>query len=89
MNENPTLPAMLRALHQHHAMSDRFIAQMLSRRIRVEEDLIDQLFSSSEKRLARTLVLLARHGKQRTPARTVPKMSPAMPVCPDDCVRNS
>lgn len=72
-----TKPAMLRALHQHHAMSDRFIAHMLSRSIRVEEDLIDQLFSSSEKRLARTLLLLARYGKQRRPARTVPKMSPA------------
>jgi CRP/FNR family cyclic AMP-dependent transcriptional regulator len=70
-----TKPAMVRALHKHHAMSDRFIAHMLTRNIRIEEDLIDQLFNSSEKRLARTLLLLARYGKQQTPARTVPKIS--------------
>jgi len=68
---------MVRLLHQQHAMSDRFIAHMLSRNIRIEEDLIDQLFNSSEKRLARTLLLLARYGKQDKPARAVPKVSQA------------
>jgi CRP/FNR family transcriptional regulator, cyclic AMP receptor protein len=66
---------MERLLHQQHAMSDRFITHMLSRNIRIEEDLIDQLFNSSEKRLARTLLLLARYGKQDEPARVVPKVS--------------
>ena len=66
---------MVRLLHRQHAMSDRFIAHMLSRNIRIEEDLIDQLFNSSEKRLARTLLLLARYGKQDKPARVVPKIS--------------
>ena len=66
---------MARLLHQQHAMSDRFIAHMLSRNIRIEEDLIDQLFNSSEKRLARTLLLLARYGKQPIPVRMVPKIS--------------
>jgi CRP/FNR family cyclic AMP-dependent transcriptional regulator len=56
-------------------MSDRFISHMLSRNIRIEEDLIDQLFNSSEKRLARTLLLLARYGKQDQPVRAVPVMS--------------
>src|SRR4029078_703598 len=50
---------MVRLLHKQHALSDRFIAHMLARNIRIEEDLIDQLFNSSEKRLARTLLLLA------------------------------
>ena len=54
---------MVRLLHEQHEMSDRFIAHMLTRNIRIEEDLIDQLFNSSEKRLARTLLLLARYGK--------------------------
>src|SRR5438093_9429154 len=54
---------MVRLLHKQHALSDRFIAHMLARNIRIEEDLIDQLFNSSEKRLARTLLLLARYGK--------------------------
>src|SRR5204862_2609436 len=58
-----------------HGMSDRFIAHMLLRNIRIEEDLIDQLFNSSEKRLARTLLLLARYGSQNRPARVVPKIS--------------
>jgi len=53
---------MIRVLHGEHEFSDRFIAHMLARNIRVEEDLIDQLFNSSEKRLARTLLLLARYG---------------------------
>ena len=66
---------MVRLLHKQHAMSDRFIAHMLARNIRIEEDLIDQLFNSSEKRLARTLLLLARYGKQDRPARAVPKIS--------------
>jgi CRP/FNR family cyclic AMP-dependent transcriptional regulator len=66
---------MVHLLHEQHAMSDRFISHMLSRNIRIEEDLLDQLFNSSEKRLARTLLLLARYGKQDTPARVVPKIS--------------
>jgi CRP-like cAMP-binding protein len=66
---------MIRLLHRQHAMSDRFISHMLARNIRIEEDLIDQLFNSSEKRLARTLLLLARYGKQDKPARAVPKIS--------------
>jgi CRP/FNR family cyclic AMP-dependent transcriptional regulator len=69
---------MVRLLHKQHAMSDRFIAHMLSRNIRIEEDLIDQLFNSSEKRLARTLLLLARYGKhETTPTRVVPTISQA------------
>jgi len=68
---------MVRLLHKQHEMSDRFIAHMLSRNIRIEEDLIDQLFNSSEKRLARTLLLLARYGKQDKPSRVVPKVSQA------------
>jgi len=66
---------MVGLLHQQHAMSDRFIAHMLARNIRIEEDLIDQLFNSSEKRLARTLLLLARYGKQDKPARVLPRLS--------------
>jgi CRP/FNR family transcriptional regulator, cyclic AMP receptor protein len=68
---------MVRLLHQQHGMSDRFISHMLSRNIRIEEDLIDQLFNSSEKRLARALLLLARYGKQDRPVRVVPKVSQA------------
>jgi CRP/FNR family cyclic AMP-dependent transcriptional regulator len=66
---------MVELLHQQHAMSDRFISHMLSRNIRIEEDLIDQLFNSSEKRLARTLLLLARYGKQDKPVRVVPNIT--------------
>ena len=55
---------MIRALHREHEFSDRFISFMLARNIRIEEDLVDQLFNSSEKRLARTLLLLARYGKE-------------------------
>jgi CRP/FNR family transcriptional regulator, cyclic AMP receptor protein len=66
---------MVRLLHRQHQMSDRFIAHMLTRNIRIEEDLIDQLFNSSEKRLARTLLLLARYGKEDKPIRTVPRVS--------------
>jgi CRP/FNR family cyclic AMP-dependent transcriptional regulator len=65
---------MVSLLHEQHALSDRFIAHMLARNIRIEEDLIDQLFNSSEKRLARTLLLLARYGKQDKPG-TVPPIS--------------
>ena len=66
---------MVRLLHKQHALSDRFIAHMLARNIRIEEDLVDQLFNSSEKRLARTLLLLARYGKHDTPVRAVPTIS--------------
>ncbi len=66
---------MVTLLHSEHAMSDRFISHMLARNIRIEEDLIDQLFNSSEKRLARTLLLLARYGKQDKPVRAVPRIS--------------
>jgi CRP/FNR family cyclic AMP-dependent transcriptional regulator len=66
---------MIRLLHRQHALSDRFIAHMLARNIRIEEDLIDQLFNSSEKRLARTLLLLARYGKHDKPVRDVPPVS--------------
>jgi CRP-like cAMP-binding protein len=66
---------MMRTLHEQSALSDRFIAHMLARNIRIEEDLVDQLFNSSEKRLARTLLLLARYGKDETAQRTLPKLS--------------
>jgi CRP-like cAMP-binding protein len=66
---------MVRLLHRQHALSDRFIAHMLARNIRIEEDLVDQLFNSSEKRLARTLLLLARYGKHDQPVRAVPTIS--------------
>jgi CRP-like cAMP-binding protein len=59
--------AMFKVLHEQHALSDRFIGFMLARNIRIEEDLVDQLFNSSEKRLARTLLLLARYGKEDKP----------------------
>ena len=67
--------AMVKLLHSQHAFSDRFIAHMLARNIRIEEDLVDHLFNSSEKRLARTLLLLARYGKQDVPQRVLPKLS--------------
>ena len=67
---------MMRTLHDHSALSDRFIAHMLVRNIRIEEDLVDQLFNSSEKRLARTLLLLARYGMDGDrPGRVLPKLS--------------
>src|SRR6202521_5402521 len=66
---------MIRVLHAEHAFSDRFVSYMLSRNIRIEEDLIDQLFNSSEKRLARTLLLLARYGKEPQPQKVLPKVS--------------
>src|ERR1700674_4353366 len=66
---------MIRVLHTEHAFSDRFVAYMLARNIRIEEDLVDQLFNSSEKRLARTLLLLARYGKEDQPGGLIPKVS--------------
>jgi CRP/FNR family cyclic AMP-dependent transcriptional regulator len=69
---------MIRVLHGEHQFSDRFIAYMLTRNIRVEEDLIDQLFNSSEKRLARTLLLLARYGAPGDLQKTLPKVSQEM-----------
>ena len=66
---------MVRMLHEHSEFSDRFLAHMLTRNIRIEEDLVDQLFNSSEKRLARTLLLLARYGKEDKTARVLPKLS--------------
>jgi CRP/FNR family transcriptional regulator, cyclic AMP receptor protein len=69
---------MVRVLHGEHEFSDRFIAHMLARNIRVEEDLVDQLFNSSEKRLARTLLLLARYGAQSQPQKVLPKISQEM-----------
>jgi CRP/FNR family cyclic AMP-dependent transcriptional regulator len=66
---------MVRVLHTEHAFSDRFLAYMLGRNIRIEQDLVDQLFNSSEKRLARTLLLLARYGKQDQPQKVVGNIS--------------
>jgi CRP/FNR family transcriptional regulator, cyclic AMP receptor protein len=66
---------MQRLLHEEHALSDRFIAHLLTRNIRIEEDLVDQLFNSAEKRLARVLLQLARYGEQDKPQRVVPKIS--------------
>ena len=67
--------AMMSALHQGHAFSDIFLAYLLARNIRFEEDLVDQLFNSSEKRLARILLLLAHFGKEGTPETVVPKIN--------------
>jgi CRP/FNR family transcriptional regulator, cyclic AMP receptor protein len=69
---------MFKVLHEQHTLSDRFISFMLARNIRIEEDLIDQLFNSSEKRLARTLLLLARYGKEDKPHGVLPKVSQEM-----------
>jgi CRP/FNR family transcriptional regulator, cyclic AMP receptor protein len=66
---------MRRLLHEEHALSDGFIAHLLTRNIRTEEDLIDQLFNSAEKRLARTLLLLAHYGGENVPQRVIPKIS--------------
>jgi CRP/FNR family transcriptional regulator, cyclic AMP receptor protein len=66
---------MTRVLHAEHALSDRFITFMLARNIRVEADLIDQLFNSTEKRLARTLLLLARYGQEDQPQHVLQKVS--------------
>jgi CRP/FNR family cyclic AMP-dependent transcriptional regulator len=62
-------------LHDDARFADRFLSHMLARNIRIEEDLVDQLFNSSEKRLARALLLLARYGERDTPQRTLPKVS--------------
>jgi CRP-like cAMP-binding protein len=67
--------AMMTALHREHAFSDLFVAYLLARNIRYEEDLVDQLFNSSEKRLARVLLLLAHFGKEGIPETVVPKIS--------------
>jgi CRP-like cAMP-binding protein len=66
---------MQHLLRQEPAMSDRFLRHLLARNLRIEEDLIDQLFNSSEKRLARALLLFARYGKQDRPTRVVPRIS--------------
>ena len=66
---------MVRLLHDQHALSDRFITHMLARNIRIEEDLVDQLFNSSEKRLARTLLLLAQYGSVVGPRQVLPRIS--------------
>jgi CRP-like cAMP-binding protein len=67
--------AMMNALHREHAFSDLFVAYLLARNIRYEEDLVDQMFNSSEKRLARVLLLLAHFGKEGIPETVVPKIS--------------
>jgi CRP/FNR family cyclic AMP-dependent transcriptional regulator len=67
--------AMMLALHREHTFSDLFVAYLLARNIRYEEDLVDQLFNSSEKRLARLLLLLAHFGKEGTPETIIPKIS--------------
>ena len=67
--------AMMDALHREHAFSDMFVAYLLARNIRYEEDLVDQMFNSSEKRLARVLLLLAHFGKEGIPETVVPKIS--------------
>lgn len=69
---------MIRVLHTEHEFSDRFISYMLTRNIRIEADLVDQLFNSTEKRLARALLLLARYGKDNQPQRVLPKISQEM-----------
>jgi CRP-like cAMP-binding protein len=67
--------AMMRALHREHEFSDMFVAYLLARNIRYEEDLVDQLFNSSEKRLARILLLLAHFGKEGVPEPVIPKIT--------------
>jgi CRP/FNR family cyclic AMP-dependent transcriptional regulator len=67
--------AMMQALHREHALSDMFVAYLLTRNIRYEEDLVDQLFNSSENRLARILLLLAQFGKEGAPQTVIPKLS--------------
>jgi CRP-like cAMP-binding protein len=67
--------AMMAVLHREHALSDMFVAYLLTRNIRYEEDLVDQLFNSSEKRLARILLLLAHFGKEGVPQTVIPKLS--------------
>jgi CRP/FNR family transcriptional regulator, cyclic AMP receptor protein len=69
---------MIRVLHMEHEFSERFMAYMLARNIRIEQDLVDQLFNSSEKRLARTLLLLARYGQETQPQKMLPKITHEM-----------
>jgi len=68
-------PDVIRTLHEQPSFAELFVAHLLSRNIRIEEDLVDQLFNSSEKRLARVLLLLANFGKEGTPQTVIPKMS--------------
>jgi CRP/FNR family cyclic AMP-dependent transcriptional regulator len=68
-------PEMVRQLHAQPVFADRFLTHMLTRNIRIEEDLVDQLFNSTEKRLARTLLLLARYGEPEASHRALPKLS--------------
>jgi CRP/FNR family cyclic AMP-dependent transcriptional regulator len=67
---------MMMALHKEHEFSDMFVAYLLGRNIRYEEDLVDQLFNSSENRLARLLLLFAHFGKEGVPEAVIPKISP-------------
>jgi len=67
--------SMMDVLHREHAFSDMFVTYLLGRNIRYEEDLLDQLFNSSEKRLARMLLLLAQFGKENKPETVIPKLS--------------
>ena len=67
--------SMMEVLHREHAFSDMFVTYLLTRNIRYEEDLVDQLFNSSEKRLARILLLLARFGKEGVPETVIPNIS--------------
>ena len=69
---------MIRVLHAEHAFSDRFLSHMLARNIRFEGDLVDQLFNSCEKRLARTLLLLAQYGKREEPQKMLTNVSQGM-----------
>jgi CRP/FNR family cyclic AMP-dependent transcriptional regulator len=69
--------SLLRVLHEQHALSDLFIAHLLMRNVHIERDLIDLLFNSAEKRLARALLLLAHHGDPGTPQRSISKISHA------------
>jgi CRP/FNR family transcriptional regulator, cyclic AMP receptor protein len=66
---------MIRVIHEEREFSDRFVAHMLKRNVRIEEDLVDQLFNSSEKRLARALLLIARYGSDERPLKIVPQVS--------------
>lgn len=68
-------PEMIRVIHEEHEFSDRFVAHMLKRNVRVEEDLVDQLFNSSEKRLARILLLIARYGSNSTTQKIAARIS--------------
>ena len=67
--------AMIRALHEDPTFSEMFLTYLLARNIRIQEDLVDQLFNSSEKRLARILLLMAHFGKEGKPEPVIPKIS--------------